>query len=292
MRHGLRWIKRGLLMGILLLAFRAVSADGTLRDIERQYGLDPDFATNLRVEMIGHRLAEAAELPHINFHIIVSDELNAFAFPDGNIYVSSGMARRFSDAELAFVLGHEMTHVQEGHGNKLVTQSIGGALLGALLAVALGGREVGISMGADLGKGLSYGHYSRGDEQRADAGGVRLMSRLGYEPQDAAAAMQRLLEKYGRGDANTFLIGWFADHPDTQERKDRITKYAEQLAKNPLPPLPPPLGIEFTLDPSAEHARTWLGTYLALACAVYCQGKAEVLLPTPVVSPETAAPRS
>jgi len=285
MRHDLRMMVRFLVLGLLLLVAMAVFAE---ESIERKYGLDPDFATNLRVEMIGHRLADADELPNINFHIFKSGELNAFAMPDGNIYITSAMARLATDAELAFVIGHEMTHVKEQHSNSLQKQAMGGALLGALLAAALGGKGDSIRMGADLGQGLTYGHYSRGDERRADVGGVRLMAELGYDPKQAASTMQRLLDKYGRGDANTPVIGWFADHPDTKDRKDRVTKLAEELEKKPLPVLPPPQGIELKLDADTDHARGWVSHYLAIAFAVYCQGKAELQMPTPYTSPAEA----
>lgn len=278
-----------LFLGVLLLA-SFVRADDIGSAIEKKYGLDTDFAANYRVEMIGQRVAQAAGLTDIHFIIFNDKELNAMAVPDGRIFVTSLMAHAVADDELAFVLGHEMTHIQEKHSNNQMTRATGGALLGAILVAAIGGNERDIRLGADIAGGLTLGHYSRRDENRADVGGLRLMSRCGYDPKQAALAMQRLIDKYGAGDAKTPVLGWFATHPDSRDRKKRLEKGAAQLTKTPLSRLDPPQGVELTLDSSARHASAWAYNYLSLALTSSSGGRAVALPPLVGLASPSAQP--
>jgi Zn-dependent protease with chaperone function len=264
-------------LALLLACLSFATAGDTGKAIEDQYGLYPDYAATLRVQIIGQRLAQAAGLPNIEFQIFNDNELNAMALPDGRVYVTSRMATEVTDDELAFVLGHELTHVKEGHAQHQMSRATTGALLGAIVAAALGASDTAIRTSADIAGGLTFGHYSRGDENKADAGGVRLTAATGYDPAKAADAMQRLIDKYGKGDAGTPVLGWFATHPDSGARKGRILKLSAQLKKTPPQRLGDPQGILLTLDGSAMHARDWLHPYLAIVLTQQARGKAEVL---------------
>jgi len=54
----------------------------------------------------------------LNFKVYQSKEVNAFAMPDGSIRIYSGLMDKMNDNELAFVIGHEIGHVAEGHSKK------------------------------------------------------------------------------------------------------------------------------------------------------------------------------
>jgi len=278
MQYGMRF-RAVLLSMVLLLAAVLGRAQDPGEAMEKANGLDPDFAANMRVEMIGQRVALAAGQSNIRFAIFNDRELNAFALPDGRIYITSLMAHAVTDDELAFVLGHEITHVKEGHAKHQMERATGGAILGAILVAVLGGSEGSIRMGADIAGGLTLGHYSRKDETKADVGGIQWMTRAGYDPRKAAAAMQRLIDKYGGGDAKVPILGWFATHPDTRDRRTNLEKMAVEVLNNPPEQLPPPLGIEFSLDPRAEHAKPWAYNYFSLALASESRGNALVVPP-------------
>ncbi|HEY3376998.1 MAG TPA: M48 family metallopeptidase [Armatimonadota bacterium] len=279
MMRSLRWKNIGYLSVCLLLLWLTLvgHADEITNQIDYRLGLYPDFATNLRVEYIGHRIALAAGLTNNTFKVYNDKALNAMALPDGRVYITSKMATLVTDDELAFVIGHELTHVKEKHAQRQSERATGGAILGAILGGVLGGSASDIRMGANILGGLTASHYSQQDEYKADAGGVRLMTQAGYDPKRAADAMQRLIDLYGRGDAKTPVLGWFASHPDTKNRQDRLRTTATELEQHPLPKIPEPIGIELTLDRSAEHARAWAHTYLAILLADSGAGRAEVL---------------
>ena len=95
---------------------RAHAHDDVGRAIESQYGVYPDFATTLRVEYIGHRVALAAGLPNTTFHIFDGNETQRRSHCPMDASLSPAAWRPLlTDDELAFVFGHELTHVKEHH---------------------------------------------------------------------------------------------------------------------------------------------------------------------------------
>ncbi len=275
--------------GVVLLLASICFAEDEIQAMEHKQGLDAELVTNIRLQMIGQRVAWAAGMPNIRFRIVNENDLNAFALPDGRVYTTNLMAHAVTDDELAFVLGHEITHVKEKHSKSQNAKATGGAILGAILAAALGGSQKDIELGANIMGGLTLGHYSQKDENRADAGGIRWMARAGYDPTKAADAMQRLIDKYGAGDAGTPVLGWFATHPDTKNRKKNLQNLAKTLLKNPPDKIPDPKGIEIHLSPSAEHARPWLHDFFAWRIAATATGK-YVVLPDTETAPRAPSP--
>ena len=80
---------------------------------------DPEMqATEKYVNQIGGRVAAHTKrkLPY-RFHLIPSrDLINAFALPGGHVFVGQGLLDRMtSEDELAFVLGHELEHIDHYH---------------------------------------------------------------------------------------------------------------------------------------------------------------------------------
>lgn len=156
--------------------------------------------------------------------------LNAYASLDGRLAVTSGMlgALKTRD-ELAFVLGHEMTHVLRGHGKRQVENLTLGAIGGLLLGVLLKADKEDLASIAGAGASLANGHPSRENEYEADARGLDLAVKAGYDSQGGPQAMRLLLDRYGRGDAGVPVIGWFSSHPDTQNRLKRLEEQAGKL---------------------------------------------------------------
>lgn len=104
------------------------------------------------------------------FHVIRSREVNAFALPGGQIYVLSGMLDFLhSEAELAAILGHEISHVDlrhcvERYQYQLALKKIGAGDAGPLVEIAHGLVAIG---------------YSQDQELEADASGSGWRSRPG-----------------------------------------------------------------------------------------------------------------
>lgn len=163
--------------------------------------------------------------------------LNAFALPDGRIYVTLGLLREIQkgvhpDSELAFVVGHEVTHVKEEHGRQQQRKSITAALLGAVAAAALGARGNAVSDWGNLAGNVVGSHYGRVDEYRADKGGLLAMQAAGYDTNGAIEVLE-LLQKEG-GNENRTLNGWLGSHPITRNRIARVRELTADVRSGRL----------------------------------------------------------
>ena len=195
------------------------------------------------VERIGQRLAEVSELPEqdFTFTVLNTDVINALALPGGYVYVTRGLvALADSEAELAGVLGHEIGHVTARHAAQRTTRSVFGQLGQAALTV-LGGVLAG-QAGAELGSavggvgGSAYAQsYSRDQEFEADDLGVRYLVRAGYDPAAMAGFLRTMnrqseLERQlaGGGGGEDPGLSWFASHPRTLDRVERVVAEVEE----------------------------------------------------------------
>ena len=159
------------------------------------------------------------------FHVIDSKDVNAFALPGGNLFIYTGLFDRLhSDNELAGVTGHEITHIRQQHWARAVASQTKRELL---LEIGLSAAHAGktwrdIAGGADSLLSL---HYSRGEEDEADAKGLDDMVRAGYNPQGMLDLFNTLLQATGGKENGP---GFLSDHPLT---KDRIKRTQDRIAK-------------------------------------------------------------
>jgi Zn-dependent protease with chaperone function len=182
----------------------------------------------------------------------------AFAFPDGRIYVTSGLLSFVeSEAELGVVLGHEIGHVLENHTIEAIRESrsvkrrllpglLGGAA-GAILGGVVKGKEgaaIGAAAGAAAGLAMSaidFKRYGRKQEDEADTIGVRLALTRGYDAKEGVTSFERLADRFGDKDPLSNFL--YAKHSRNVDRVrniralldgDLATVYNERLAGGEL----------------------------------------------------------
>jgi len=156
--------------------------------------------------------------------------VNAFAMPDGRIYVTLGLMRLvqespYADDEIAFVVGHEVTHVVQKHSQSQQKKALPANVLAILLGAATKNKTVGNIAG--YGAAAYSSKFSREDEYRADKGGLRAMHRAGYNPEASITMLDRLGQL--GGSQSSLVNGWFGSHPLTQNRIDRVEEMIGQL---------------------------------------------------------------
>ena len=180
-----------------------------------------DTALTAYVNQVGQRLAAVSDrkLPY-EFHVLNNSVPNAWALPGGKIVLNRGLLIELgSEAELAAVLGHEITHAAAKHSAR--SMSRGMLLQGAMMAtvVAASGSDYAqiAQLGAGLGAQLVTQKYGRDAEREADYYGMKYMSRAGYNPQ-GAVALQKTFVKLSEGRKQNWLSGLFVSHPPSQER--------------------------------------------------------------------------
>jgi len=199
--------------------------------IVNKYKPYPNAEANDYLNLLGQTLAQASDRPETfggyHFLILDSEEINAFAAPGGLVFVSRGMLRccKSEDAAAA-VLAHEIGHVQLRHGLQAIDKS---RLTQALTTLAAeGAKTFGGKDLADLTKAFegSIGDitstminngYSRSFERQADADAVKILSRVGYDP-NALIAMLEEMEKNLKAGGPDFA----KTHPTPKSRIDDI----------------------------------------------------------------------
>ena len=189
--------------------------------------------------LVGSEVREAGV--GLRFTVFRDPSLNAFAMPNGRVYVHTGLlARLENEAQLATVLGHELTHVtnrdalrfQRDATNKMIALNVLAIAASIGVAVAAGkqaerGNVVGAAVlsqtaNAILGLGLQLAAlaaikgYGRDIERQADEEGLARMVKAGYDPKQAPRVYQ-LLKKDG-GDPGRLENFFFGDHPRLDER--------------------------------------------------------------------------
>src|ERR1041385_3332550 len=111
------------------------------------------------VQRMGQRLAAAPEAKQsgftFTFTVLNVDEVNAFALPGGPMFIYTGLLKATdNEAQLAGVMGHEMSHVILRHGTHEATKANGVAIAIGGLGALLGGSESTASKLAQAGLGL------------------------------------------------------------------------------------------------------------------------------------------
>ena len=152
--------------------------------------------------------------------------VNAFALPGGFVGVHLGlMAITQTRDELASVLAHEMTHVNQRHiaqgfanSKKQSILTAAAMIIGILAAARSGGGDAANAMilGGQAAGIQGQLNFSRQMEREADRIGMAMMSTAGFEPSGMAAMFERLQNASRLNDYGGYP--YLRSHPLTTER--------------------------------------------------------------------------
>lgn len=158
------------------------------------------------------------------FNLIDDKQINAWCMPGGKVAVYSGILPiTQSDAGLAVVLGHEISHALAGHGNErisqaMVAQGVGGIVGGVLTS----GQMAQIFQQVyPIGAQVALLKYGRNQELEADEMGLYLMSMAGYDPRQAQPFWQRMEASSNGNRPPEFL----STHPNPDTRRSDLEKH-------------------------------------------------------------------
>ena len=181
----------------------------------------------------------------IRVYIVRHPSFNASMGPNGTMQVFTGlMLRAENEAQLAYVLGHELGHYIRRH--TLTRMRDVRNKTDAAAVFGLAGAMVGVPMSGVISGGIAYASitaYGRNQEREADAIGFAMFRSAGYDPAQAARIWELLTAEAEAGD-------WpdppalFASHPPTEERQETLARLAEESAS----------------DPGADHERRYQNT--------------------------------
>jgi len=191
------------------------------------------------------KYAEMAKEFQWEVTVIKDDKtMNAFALPGGKIAVYTGIFPvAKTEAGLAAVLGHEVTHALARHGAERMSQ---GELTNAALQVigtaagqGTGNAMLGQATMAALGAGAQVGvllPFSRKHESEADYIGILLAADAGYDPRESVHLWERMAQMSGGGGPSEFL----STHPGHETRIEQLKKWMPEAmaiyqTKQPVP---------------------------------------------------------
>ncbi|MEJ2613999.1 MAG: M48 family metallopeptidase [Ignavibacteriaceae bacterium] len=158
------------------------------------------------------------------FHLIESNEVNAWCMPGGKVVVYTGILPITQNENgLAVVLGHEISHAVAKHGDERMSQALVAQLGGVALQEALKSKPqqtqqiflAAYGVGAQVGVLLPF---SRTQESEADHLGLIFMAMAGYDPHGAITFWERMMKMNTGSKPPEFL----SDHPADQTRINNI----------------------------------------------------------------------
>lgn len=220
----------------------SLASDGyraALQEASKKNKLNVDpFQVN-RVKRITNRLIANAtyfkpEASQWAWEINIEDsnEVNAYCMPGGKIMVYSGLIRKLNatDDELAAVIGHEISHALREHGRERMStaavQQLGLIGFAAYISNTNSRNRANATIQAvSLGTTLFFAlPNSRTQEREADAIGLELAARSGFNP----FASVTLWEKMKRQDTKK-PPEFLSTHPSDDNRIRELTDLAYKL---------------------------------------------------------------
>lgn len=182
------------------------------RALEKSGAVYPDAAATQYVQRVMDRLYPEFE-GRILVGILRTPTLNAFAIPNGNIYIHLGMlARLDNEAQLATVLAHEGVHFTNRHAQK---QHENLKITASLLQVTASTIPLAGLIGMPIARAAVYG-YSRDLEREADTVGYQRLVRAGYDSEQAPSTFEHLAAEVKALEIDEPFF--FASHPQLLER--------------------------------------------------------------------------
>jgi hypothetical protein len=224
----------------LLLAIPAVGQIPDAPEVPASFKLDMQTAARLRPQLVAAsqqpggrfstgalaftRLLQLVPSTSSNFkwqlRIVENDQLNAYASPDGGIYVESGLARIAGQSAglWAAILSHEIAHVvRRDWARRYLYQEKLASKNAASVVIGDPGQS-GIWTDSEKAS-ADLGQFCRELELLADREGIVMMARAGYHP-DFVPSLHHLLHAQGV----TGTKSLYALHPCWEEREQELTR--------------------------------------------------------------------
>jgi predicted Zn-dependent protease len=200
----------------------AVAYQQELEKAKAKRALNADQQIYQRVQNITRRLIPQTgtfrpDAPQWKWEVNVqsSDDVNAYCMPGGKIMVYTGLIEQLqaTDAELAAVIGHEISHALREHSRERISRAYAEQLALAGIAVATGASDTTMQLASQVSAVTFQLPHSREQEAEADRIGLELMARAGYDPNASISLWQKMGKLGGKGPPE-----FLSTHPSGQSR--------------------------------------------------------------------------
>lgn len=210
----------------------AMAYTKVLKESSAKKALNTDPVQTKRVRKIANNLISQVDVfrPDAKswnwqINVIKSNEVNAWAMPGGRMAIYTGIIDKLklTDAELAAIVGHEMSHALREHSREKASRdqlkNVGIYAVG----IVTGSNEIAnlANMAATYTISLPF---SREQETEADNMGTELMARAGYNPNSAVNVWKKMSALNSKQP-----LEFMSTHPSHSSRIANLTKIAQKL---------------------------------------------------------------
>lgn len=152
--------------------------------------------------------------------LIDAPTINATCAPGGKITFYTGIVRKLAltDDEIAVVMGHEIAHALREHGRERISQAYAQNIITGVALAATNNSQHQIAVANQFAHFLYTLPNSRQNESEADAVGLELAARAGYNPSAAVSLWKKMAAESGDKSPPQFL----STHPAHETRIDDI----------------------------------------------------------------------
>lgn len=202
-------------------------------EVRRQSKLLDDPIVGEYINRLGQNLVRNsdASVP-FTFQVVKGDQLNAFAFPGGFVFVYTGLIEATeTEAELAGAMAHEIAHVAARHFTRQATR--GQIANYATVPLVFLGSWIGcyaVRQGADLAIPLGLLSFARRFESEADMLGIQYVYKAGYDPTASVDLFERILSMGKRKPGTIARV--LNTHPMTEDRLVQTQKNIAEILPN------------------------------------------------------------
>ena len=141
----------------------------------------------------------------------LNEEINAFVYPDGSIYVTKGLLDKINDNEmLTFIIAHELGHYVHRDHLKMISRQI---IVYTINSIISGGSQTTDTTIGNISS-LNELKHSRNQERNADKYANKMVYRI-YGNNNGAIRFFQYLEKEEKAPE---FIQYFSTHPSTKQR--------------------------------------------------------------------------
>lgn len=190
-------------------------------DICRSLTVQPNSPFNQMVQKLFPLFEEDKDFS-VSFSVVAREEINAFAFPGGKIYILDGLLKKAdTPEEVAGVLAHEIEHVKLRHATRGLTQSL---LLQSSFYFVFGQSDGGFA--AKVVQELLSRKFSRQQEREADEGALERLKKA----EISATGFKTFFEKMEKSSQVPDLL---STHPSDSDRA-RLAEVYLGLPSKPL----------------------------------------------------------
>ena len=201
---------------MMLMRGESAIGESIAKKVQKRLPMVEDEEVLQYVREVGKKITAVAGRDDFEyeFHVIMDDQLNAFALPGGKVFVNAGAIMNMnSEAELAGLIAHEVSHAALSHGFQLVTK---GNFTASVVQY--------IPYVGSAAANLIVLNYSRDMEKQADVHGTKMLVSAGYAA-DGVRNLMVKLDEIAKEDEQPIPPAWLSTHPETKKR----ISYMEQL---------------------------------------------------------------